>query len=104
MAAGAYVAYANLKGKDGRASNVLTMFMVDYRVRLTHSGALQLPLRYSIGYLPKNGPVMRMSAGLGYSVSDSVDLVLDLVAPTLWVSGDQTVLSMDIAAEVSFTF
>jgi hypothetical protein len=103
VAAGAYVAYANLKGKDGRASNVLTLLMVDYRVRLSHSGALQLPLRYGIGYLPKNGPVMRASLGLGYSVSDSVDLVLDAVAPTLWVSGDKTVFSMDIGAEVSFT-
>ena len=103
VAFGLYLGYANLKGKDGRAHNVLSYGQVEYAIPLG-SGPLKVPLRYGIGYLPKNGPFMRTSAGLGFAVSDSVDIVLDLVAPTFWVTYDQTVVSMDLAAELALTF
>jgi hypothetical protein len=103
VALGAYLGYVNLKGKEGRAHNALGYALVEYRIPLG-SGPLAIPLRYGIGYLPRNGPFMRTSAGLGISVSDSVDLVLDLVAPTFWVTYDQTVVSMDLAAEFALTF
>jgi len=31
-------------------------------------------LGYGIGYLPKNGPFMRTSAGIGFSFSENVEL------------------------------
>ena len=81
VALGAYLGYANLKGKEGRAHNALAYGQVEYRIPLG-GGPLAIPLRYGIGYLPKNGPFMRTSAGLGFSVSDNIDIVLELVAPT----------------------
>ncbi len=102
VALGAYVAYANLKGRYGRTSNVLSYLMVDSRLRWSDTSPLMVPLRFAAGYLPKNGPFMRLSAGLGFKASDSVDVVFDIVAPTVWVTRDKPVVSLDLAAEVSF--
>jgi hypothetical protein len=103
VAVGLYGGYVNLKGKEGRAHNVLSYGQVEYRIPFG-SGTLGMPLRYGIGYLPRNGPFMRTSAGLGLSVSDSVDIGLDLLAPTFWVTYDETVVSMDFAVELALTF
>ncbi len=97
---GLYLGYANLKGKDGRAHNGLGYAMLEYRPEL--ASGVGLPLRFAPGYLPKNGPVLRASAGLSFVLSDGVDLVFDLITPTVWVTHDQAVLSFDVAAELGF--
>ena len=102
-ALGAYVGYANLKGKEGRAHNVLSYALVEYRIPIG-SGTFGVPLRYGIGYLPKNGPFMRTSAGIGLAASEQIDLVLDLLAPTVWLTHDEAVVSLDLAAEVALSF
>ena len=48
---GMSLAYANLKGKDGRASNVLPEASVAYRIPFG-DGAFGIPIRFSGGYLP----------------------------------------------------
>ena len=101
VALGGYVGYANLKGQEGRAHNVLAYLMLEYRLEL--GGGFVVPLRYANGYLPKNGPLLRGSVGIGYTTGD-VDLVLELVTPTVWVTHDQAVLSMDLGAEVAWSF
>jgi hypothetical protein len=95
---GAYVGYANLKGQSGRANDGLGYVMVEHRLSLSRTW--YLPLRLATGYLPMNGPYTRVSAGLG-ATSGKLDFVFELLAPTLWVSGNEPVLSMDFAAEVA---
>jgi hypothetical protein len=97
---GAYLAYANLKGKEGRAHNVLPAFLLEYRAALSDDWAL--PFRFAPGYLPKNGPTLRLSAGISFEAADGVELVLEPLTPMVWLTGDQAVLSLNVAAEVAF--
>jgi hypothetical protein len=99
---GAYVGYANLKGKQDRAHNVLTLLLLEVRPKLGES--VGMPLRAGSGYLPKNGPVLRMSAGLAWLPSDGFELGVDLIAPTVWITRDDPVVSMDVAVEAAFGF
>jgi hypothetical protein len=94
--------YANLKGKDGRAHNVLPWALFEYRVDLGSSWAV--PLRFASGYLPKNGPVVKLAAGLSVPLGDSLELSTELFAPTLWITNEQPVLSLDVSAEIGVTF
>jgi hypothetical protein len=103
LSLGPYIAYANLKGQDGRAHNVLPSLELEYRVSLGASSAFKIPLRFATGYLPMNGPVMRLSAGIGYALSPHVDIVLDLLTPTFWVIRDRTVASLGAGFEIGFT-
>src|SRR5262249_11226363 len=103
LALGAYVGYANLKGQDGRAHNVLTSLEFECRPRLDASKRLGLPLRFATGYLPNNGPVLRLSIGLSYPLSQHVDVVLDAFTPTFWVIRDRTVASLGGAFEMSWS-
>jgi hypothetical protein len=97
---GGYVGYANLKGKDGRASNVLPYAQVEYM--LGPPGGVRFPLRFASGYLPRNGPVVRLSAGFAFPLTPKIDLVTELLVPTIWITRDQMLLSMDLAAELLF--
>lgn len=101
-AVGVYLAYANLKGKSGRAHNVLPAFSFAYRLPL--ASGWWLPLRYSGGYLPKNGPVVRLAGGVLYELGPNWDVGLDLVAPSLWITQDTPVVSIDVALEAGFRF
>ena len=102
LSLGPYLAYANLKGKDGRASQALGAVQLEYRPSLGASSAISLPLRFTPGYLPENGPVLRLSAGLAYAVSPHVDIVLDAFTPTFWVVKNRTLVSLGGALEVSY--
>ena len=97
---GGYVGYANLKGKDGRASNVLPYAQVEYM--LGQPGGVRFPLRFASGYLPRNGPVVRMSAGFAFPLTPKIDLVTEVLVPTIWITRDQMLLSMDLAVELLF--
>ena len=97
---GGYVGYANLKGKDGRANNVLPYAQVEYM--LGSPGGIRFPLRFASGYLPRNGPVVRLSAGFAFPLTPKIDLVTELLVPTIWITRDQMLLSMDLALELLF--
>jgi hypothetical protein len=97
---GGYVGYTNLKGKDGRANNVLPYAQVEYM--LGPPGGVRVPLRFASGYLPRNGPVVRLSAGFAFPLTPKVDLVTELLVPTIWITRDQMLLSMDLAVELLF--
>lgn len=99
---GAYVGYLNAKGKDGRVSNVLSLLSLEYRIAPGSSTRFRIPLRFGTGYLPNNGPVVRFSAGAQFPLGDSVWLTFDLLAPTVWIVKDSTVLSMNAGAELAF--
>ena len=95
---GLALSYANLRGPTGRAHNVLPEVQLDYRLHL--SDTWRLPLRAAAGYLPRNGPTLQLSAGVGAAVSESVELTFDLVAPMFWISDDLAVTSMNLGVEV----
>ena len=97
---GGYVGYANLKGKDGRANNVLPYAQVEYM--MGSPGSVRFPLRFASGYLPRNGPVVRLSAGFAFPLTPKIDLVTEVLVPTIWITRDQMLLSMDLAAELLF--
>jgi len=102
IALGSYLGYANLKGKDGRAHDVLPYLNLEYRPRLGANSAFGLPLGFGSGYLPNNGPFMRLSVGLSYAVSPQTDIVIAFLTPTFWVVHDRTVISLGTALEVSY--
>jgi len=99
---GGYLGYANLKGKDGRTHDLLPYVQVEYMAGPL--GGIRIPLRFASGYLPRNGPVARLSTGLAFALTPALDLVTELLAPMLWVTGDQMVLSMNLAAELVYRF
>jgi hypothetical protein len=102
LALGFYLGYANLKGKEGRAHDVLPYLNLEYRPRLGQNSAFGLPLGFGTGYLPNNGPFLRLSAGLSYAVSPQTDVVIAFFTPTFWVVHDRTVISLGAALEVSY--
>jgi hypothetical protein len=99
---GGYLGYTNLKGKDGRAHDLLPYAQVEYLAG--PPGGVRIPLRFASGYLPRNGPIVRMSAGFAFPVGKNVDLITELLAPMIWVTRDQMVISMNLAAELAFRF
>jgi hypothetical protein len=98
----ATVAYANLNGRDGRASNVLFAAGVETAVDLVPSAKVFIPLRAEVGYLPLNGPVFRVTAGVAFQVARRVRIEVDLLSPTLWVLPESTPVSLDLGAFVHF--
>lgn len=101
---GAYAAYANLNAREGRASNLLFMLQFENRIRISSDLDLTIPLRGAIGYLPFNGPVIRLAAGLNYAVSPDWEIGADILVPTFWILPDRTAVSLDIALEATLRF
>jgi hypothetical protein len=99
---GGYLGYANLKGKEGRASNLLAYAQVEYLAGPPNH--VRIPFRFASGYLPRNGPVMRLSTGFAFPLTPTIDLFTEVLAPMIWLTSDQMVLSMDLAAELVFRF
>jgi len=100
MGLGVY--YANLKGKDGRAHNVLPWALFEYRIDLGADWAV--PLRFASGYLPKNGPVVKVAAGVSLPLGQDLELSTELLNLTTWVTHERAVVSADVAAELGITF
>ncbi|MDQ3037944.1 MAG: hypothetical protein M3Y87_36450, partial [Myxococcota bacterium] len=101
---GAYLGYANLQGRNDRAHNLLLMIQGEQRIRLGPTIDLTIPLRVAVGYLPFNGPVIRLSAGLNYALSEDFEIGVDLVAPTFWILPDDFAVSLDIGLEATYRF
>jgi hypothetical protein len=99
---GGYLGYANLKGKDGRAHDFLPYAQVEYMIG--PPGGVRIPLRFASGYLPRNGPIARLATGFAFAATPTVDIVTELLAPMIWVTGDQMVLSMNLSAEIAWRF
>jgi hypothetical protein len=103
FAFGGAVAYANLKGKDGRVHNVLPEATFEYRVPLNHE-SFGLPLRFALGFLPKNGPTLRAGAGLDFALSDTVSLDLIPFEPMLWINRERPEVSFNGSAALRVAF
>ncbi|MGC4091390.1 MAG: hypothetical protein QM756_26630 [Polyangiaceae bacterium] len=94
---GVAASYANLKGKSGRAHNVLPAAMLEWRFPL--STEVSLPLRFFTGYLPRNGPWIKASLGLSHRIGQRSRIGFELLAPALWVVHDSVSHSLDAAIE-----
>lgn len=101
---GASLAYANLEGANGRVGNLLPSLFVENRIRIGRPVLFSIPLRIQGGYLPRNGPVFRFSAGLNFPLSERVELGVDLVAPTFWVLPERTAFSFNVGTELGYRF
>lgn len=101
---GAYVGYANLQGRNDRASNILLMIQGEQRIRVSPALDLTIPLRVAVGYLPFNGPVVRLAAGVNYALSEEWEIGADLITPTFWILPDDVAVSLDIAIEATYRF
>jgi len=99
---GLYGGYANLRGKDGRVSNLLGYLQIEDRIRLTSRSDITVPLRFAIGYLPFNGPFVRLSAGVNIPLTQRVELAFDVLVPTFWVLPERTAVSLNLGAELIF--
>ena len=99
---GIYAGYANLRGRDGRVQNMLFYIQGENRIRLGDATDLTIPLRFSLGYVPFNGPFVRISAGLNLPISERVELGIDLIAPTFWVIPGRVAVSADIGLELLY--
>jgi hypothetical protein len=96
---GAYFGYVNLRGRNGRVSNLVTYLQLEDRIEVVGVDGLSIPLRAGFGYVPFNGPIIRIAAGLNYAISDRFEVGLDLLAPTFWFAGDSRPVSFDVALE-----
>jgi len=91
---GAALSYANLKGKQRRASNLLPELLLAYRLPLG-GDRVALPFRYGMGFLPRNGPTLRLSAGLDVALSTAASLELVPLETMIWVTRDRPEVSLD---------
>ena len=96
---GGYLGYVNLKGKEGRAGNLLPYAAVEYRTG-NPQDTVRFPLRFASGYLPRNGPVVRMATGFAINLSPRLELVTELFAPMFWVTNNQMLLSLNFSLEL----
>ena len=103
FAFGGELGYVNLKGKDKRVSNALPEVTTEYRFPLNQE-VVGLPLRLALGYLPKNGPTLRIGAGFDFSVSDSTSFELIPLEPMVWITRDRPEVSMDAHVGVRIAF
>jgi hypothetical protein len=100
---GGALGYANLKGKDHRVHNLLPEVESEYRAALGSSG-LSLPLRLSFGFLPRNGPTLRLCAGLSVPVSERVELQLVPLEPMVWMNRERPEVSFNVTLGVGAAF
>ncbi|MCA9606334.1 MAG: hypothetical protein KC619_12095 [Myxococcales bacterium] len=102
---GAYFAYGNLNARNGRADNIFFMLQFEDRIRISNDIDLTIPLRAAVGYLPFNGPVIRLSAGLNYAITPDWEIAADLIVPTFWILADGgTAVSLDVGLELQYRF
>jgi hypothetical protein len=96
------LAYANLKGKYGRTSNVLPEAMLGYRVPLGR--VVGLPFHLAGGYLPKNGPTLRLGAGVDFRLGERARLEFMLLEPMVWVTKDRPESSLNLGIGLNLAF
>ncbi len=97
---GAHLGYADLAARHGRVHSVLGYAQLEQRIALA-GGALQIPLRFDLGYLARNGGFLRLSSGLAVGLGSRLELVLDLLAPAFWLTPEGSLFSLDLGTELA---
>lgn len=103
---GAYFAYVNLDGRTQRQNNFYFQLDAEYRIRPSATLDLTIPIRVGLGYLPYNGPVARVSAGLNYAFDENWEIGVDLLVPTFYFlpAVGRVAVAFDFALEVGYRF
>ncbi len=101
---GIYAAYANLEGRNSRENNFAFALYGEDRIRFSARLPLVMPLRVALGYLPFNGPTLRLSAGVGYLLSDAWEIGLDVLVPTFYFLSDRIGVGFNPAIELIHRF
>lgn len=103
FAFGGLVSYANLEGKERRVHNVLPEAMLEYRI--PYDGErFGIPLRFTAGYLPKNGPTLRVGAGVDFAFSQRVSMDIVPLEPMVWVNRERPEVSMNASLSLRLAF
>ncbi len=104
FALGVYLGYVNLRGNDGRVSNLLPYVQLEHRIHILGVDGLSVPVRGAAGFLPYNGFFVRVSGGLNLPIGDHFELGADLLTPTIWFTPEGREVSFDVALEVIYRF
>jgi hypothetical protein len=59
------------------------------------------PVHFAGGFLPKNGPTLRVGTGLDFELGERVLLDLTLLEPMVWVTRNRPESSLDFGAALS---
>jgi hypothetical protein len=100
---GAHLGYADLPGRHARVPGVLAYLQFEQRIAIVPGGPFSIPARLALGYLVRNGGVMRLSSGLAFALGERAELALDLLAPSFWITPSRTLFSLNFGLEVSVT-
>jgi hypothetical protein len=94
FAFGGSLSYANLEGKDRRVHNALPEAMLEYR--LPYLGeSFGIPMRLGLGYLPQNGPTLRIGAGFDFALSERASMAVVPLEPMVWVNRERPEVSLN---------
>ncbi len=104
LSLGGYLGYANLRGRGGRVGSLLYYAQLEQRVPIAPGSKLLIPLRLDLGYLIRNGSFLRIAPGLAIPLGERLEVVLDLCAPTFWLTPERSLFSLDFGVEVAGTF
>lgn len=74
---------------------------IEGRVRLGKTGKTSLPFRFSLGYAPENGGLLKLDMGLAVAIGKKTDLVLIPLAPTVWFLDGGNAVSMNLVIEIN---
>jgi hypothetical protein len=103
FAFGGSFSYANLEGRAGRAHNLLPEARLELELPLS-SESFTLPLHFAAGYLPKNGPTLRLGAGFAFALSNRLSLELTPLEPMIWITRERPEVSLAASAAVRCAF
>jgi hypothetical protein len=101
------VHYAFVKDYEPRTNpdyHTLTLYgMAGYKIRLG-SPRFFLPLLAGAGWIPGNGALVRLEAGLAFRLADRVELRTIFVCPNFWIMKEATVFftTLSLALLVGF--
>jgi hypothetical protein len=95
---GGYGGYANLPGRETRAHSLLTYAQLEHRIQVSET--IGVPSRIALGYLARNGAVLRLGSGVALRITERLELVLDLLTPMFWVTPDTTLFSLNFGIEL----
>jgi hypothetical protein len=102
FAFGAALSYVNLEGRERRAHNLLPELRLEYQ--LLGSSSFNLPVHFAAGYLPKNGPTLRLGAGVAFALGELVSLELVPLEPMIWIVRERPEVSLDASLALRMAF
>lgn len=101
---GIILGYANLPGRNGREHNLPLLGELNYRVPIAGIRQLSLPIRFAVGYMPFNGPIIRTSVGVNIELTPEWELGADLISPAAFRSPERFHFAFDLSLEATRRF